>query len=675
MTRSSPILTNFTAGVFSPLLYGRVDIQKYANGCKQLENFIPLKHGAVTRRGGSYFVAEVKDSTKKVKLIPFVFSVSDSFILEFGHNYIRFYTNFGQVQSGSNPLEISTTYTETQVQDIKIAQSADVLYIAHPEHPPRKLLRLSATNWSLVDVDIQDGPFYPTNTTATNFSFDSGYTTLTASAVTGINNDEGFKATDVGRLVRFEDSSNNWSSFKITGFTSTKVVTVVKQGELPSSASGTTGWRLGAFSATTGYPSLVTFFEQRLIWGATQDLPQTVFFSKSADFETYSPTTRTGTVADDNGFVYTVGSDQVNTIRWLVSANTLSLGTEGGEFTMRTGSGANPITPTNAKAVRQSNFGSSKVTPILVGSKSLFVQRAKRKLREYAYQFENDAYTAADLTILAEHITESGIKELAYQQEPHSLLWGVLENGNLISCTYDRPQDVVGWANHSLGGTDAKVENVAVIPSSTQDNLFIVVSRTIGGVTKRYIEYITKGLSDTATDTKQATFLDSMLTYDGSPVTTVSNLEHLNGQTVGILVDGAVHTSQVVANGSVSLNYSGSVVQVGLKFTSTLETLDIEAGSPDGTAQGKLKRFSTVIFRLFKTVGFDFGSNDNDKMPKKPFRKGEDKMGNAVSLFTGDKKVDFPLSDNENGCIILKQEQPLPLTLIAIMPQLTVNRA
>ena len=156
MTRSSPIFTNFTAGIFSPLLYGRVDIQKYANGCKQLENFIPLKHGAITRRGGSYFVAEVKDSTKKVKLIPFVFSVSDSFILEFGHNYVRFYTNFGQVQSGSNPLEISTSYTETQVQDIKIAQSADVLYIAHPEHPPRKLLRLSATNWSLVDVDIQD---------------------------------------------------------------------------------------------------------------------------------------------------------------------------------------------------------------------------------------------------------------------------------------------------------------------------------------------------------------------------------------------------------------------------------------------------------------------------------------------------------------------------------------
>ena len=164
-----------------------------------------------------------------------------------------------------------------------------------------------------------------------------------------------------------------------------------------------------------------------------------------------------------------------------------------------------------------------------------------------------------------------------------------------------------------------------------------------------------------------------MLTYDGSPVTTVSNLGHLNGQTVDILVDGAVHTSQVVANGSVSLSYTGSVVQVGLKFTSTLETLDIEAGSPDGTAQGKLKRFSKIIYRLFKTVGITHGSGN--KLTIETFREPADKMGKAVSLFTGDKKVDFPLSDNENGCIIIKQEQPLPLTLIAIMPQLKVNKA
>lgn len=198
--------TNFTAGELSPRMFARVDVAKYQNGVETLENMIVQKHGPASRRGGTYFTAEVKDSAAYTRLIPFEFSVTQAYILEFGNEYIRFYKNYGRVETGpfseefssdfnkGGAYEIASPYLTADLSSLVITQSADVLYIAHPNYPPRKLSRLGDTNWTLTEIDFSDGPFNflnATNTTLT-LSGTTGSVTVTASAATGINNDQGF---------------------------------------------------------------------------------------------------------------------------------------------------------------------------------------------------------------------------------------------------------------------------------------------------------------------------------------------------------------------------------------------------------------------------------------------------------------------------------------------------
>lgn len=689
MPRSAPIQTNFTAGELSPRLEGRIDVAKYGNGCKTLENMISQKHGPASRRGGFYFASEVKTSSKKTRIMPFEFSVTQAYILEFGDQYIRFFKNYGRINSGpfsvefsndfnkGSAYEVASPYLEAELFELVITQSADVLYIAHKNHEPRKLSRTGDTNWTLSIIDFKDGPYNAINTTTTTLtpSGTSGSVTITASATTGINNGAGFKSTDVGRLIRFEDSANNWSWLTITAFTSTTQVTATIKGPNLASTTASDAWRLGAFSDTTGFPSVVTFFEQRLVWAATIDRPQSMFFSVSADYENHAPTDEAGDVADDDGFVYTIATDQVNTIRWMRAGKILSVGTAGGEFIVSQGDNNSPLSPTNTRVVRQTTFGSAQVTPPQVGNSVLFLQRAARKVREYVYQFETDAYTAPDLAILSEHITETGIVEMAYQQEPDSIVWMARTDGTLLGMTYERAQDVVAWHRHIIGGTDAKVESVAVIPSNDgrRDDLWAVISRTINGSTVRYIEFMTPGLEEGASDTIAATFLDSMLTYNGGSVQTIYGLNHLEGETVSILANGAVHPDRTVTSGAITLNRAVSKAHVGLAYTSTLQTMRIEAGSSDGTAQGKKKRISRINYRLYKTLGLKHGPSE-DRLDIIPFRSSADAQDEAPELFTGDKEVEFPRQIDKDGYIVLVQDQPLPFTILAIMPELNTTK-
>lgn len=689
MPRSAPIQTNFTAGELSPRLNGRVDLAKYFNGCSSVENMIVQKHGPVSRRGGFYFSSEVKSSSVKTRILPFEFSVTQAYILEFGDQYVRFYKNYGRIDVGpfseefstefslGSAYEVATPYLEAELFELVITQSADVLYIAHKNHAPRKLSRTSDTSWTLTEINFQDGPYDAVNATATTLtpSGTSGSVTVTASAVTGINDDAGFASTDIGRLIRFEDSANNWSWMEITAFTSTTVVTATINGPNLATTTASSGWRLGSFSTTTGFPAVVTFFEQRLVWGATATRPQSMFFSVSADYENHEPTEADGTVINDSGFVYTIATDQVNTIRWMRAGKILSVGTAGGEFIVSQGDNNSPLSPTNTRVVRQTTFGSAQVTPPQVGNSVLFLQRASRKVREYVYQFETDAYTAPDLAILAEHITEGGVTEMAYQQEPDSVVWMVRGDGVLLGMTYERAQDVIGWHRHIIGGTNSVVESIAVIPSEDgdRDDLWAVIKRTVNGATKRYIEFLTPGLIEGATGTNDATFLDSMLTYNGGSVSTLSGLDHLEGETVSILADGAVHPDKTVSSGAITLDRTATKAHVGLSYTSTVKTMQIEAGAKDGTAQGKKKRIARIHYRLYKTLGLKHGPS-SDRLDIIPFRSSADNQDSPPALFTGDKEVEFPRGWDKDGYITVVQDQPLPMTLLAIMPELSTNK-
>lgn len=357
-------------------------------------------------------------------------------------------------------LELTTPWPEADLYTVEGPQSADVLYLFHASYPTYKLERRGHTTWSLVEVAWQDGPWLAENTTTTTLTASAATglgITVTASSTAGINGGDGFKTTDIGRLVRITDGTVNWGWGVIVGRTSSTVVTVdVKRTFVVTTAE--TKWRLGAWSGTTGYPQVGTFYEQRLMSAATTDQPQTFWGSQTGDFENMAPdspnsdgTTWAGTVEDDDAFDYTISADDVNAIRWLSAGeDTLSIGTTGGEW-VPSSEGA-VLTPSDITVRRQTTHGSAQVQPVRVDNVVLFAQRAKRKIREFGFSFEVDGYQAFDMTRLAAHLTKGGIVEMAFAEEPDSLVYAVRSDGVLLSMTYRREEDVVGWARHVFGG-------------------------------------------------------------------------------------------------------------------------------------------------------------------------------------------------------------------------------
>mgnify|MGYP001202073734 FL=1 len=923
MPRTTAALNSFVSGEFSAKMDGRTDFEKYASGCKTLENMLVHPQGAAARRVGTQFIAEVKTSSLKTRLIPFEFSTTQTYVLEFGNTYIRMFKDKGQITESdvtvsgitqANPAvvtasshgfsngdfiilssvvgmtevngktfkvadkttntfelqdvdgtdinssaftayssggdanriyEISSPYLTAELFELKFAQSADVMYITHPNHEVMKLSRTGHTAWTLTEVEFTDGPYLSENTTTTTLTPAQSATgtgiNITASAITGINGGAGFQTTDVGRIISF-----NSGKAKITARTNTTVVVATITTAF-ANTDATAAFKLGAFSDTTGHPSCVSFFEQRLVFAGTSDEPQTLYFSKSGDYENMT----TGTNADD-AMVYTIASNQVNKIRYLKAVRTLLIGTTGGEFTVSADGTDAAVTPTNIQIRRQSSFGAANVDAQPAGNAILFLQRAKRKIRELAYNYDTDGYIAPDLCILNETVTDSGVNEMAYQQAPDSILWAVRDDGVLSGLTYQRTDNVVAWHRHLIGGkadttkniiqqeisftanttvvngtnntitlsshglstndpvyyyaaanpitgitsgrlyyviasdsntiklassaansaagtaisltgpstastqyiyqgvniasnviyssshgfktgdkifydnigtaigglsenveynvsrvdddqfklyTDSKLINVVSLTSAhsseqtdnilqntkvesvatisgdlNEDELWIISQRWVNGAVRRYVECFSNFDFD-ETAPEDFKFVDSHLSYSGVAVSSLSGLDHLEGETVSILADGATHAKKTVSSGSISLDRASRKVTVGLPYNSVLQTMRIEggAGQLEGTAQGKIKRISKIVLRLFETVGAKVGPS-LDNLETVPFRTTSGAMDLPVSTFiAGDKEVEFSDDYNTDGFIFVKQDQALPLTVLALYPTIVTN--
>ena len=577
-------------------------------------------------------------------------------------------------------IEIGTPWTEAQLPELKFTQSADVLYVFHSSHATHKLVRQGLRSWDLSEVCWKDGPYLDTNTTDTTLtpSATTGLAvTITASSTEGINDNQGFLSTDIGRLVRIAHSGT-WGWAVIVGQTSSTVVTADVQGNF-AATSAVTDWRLGAWSETTGYPGVGAFFEQRLYAAASTNQPQTLWGSQTADFENMTPDDGSGTIEDDDGLNFTLSADEVNKIVWLSPGeNTLTIGTTGGEW-VPTSQGA-VITPNDITVRRQTSHGSADIAPVRIGQVVLFVQKAKRKLRELAFRFETDGYVAADMTRLAQHITKGGLSEIAYQQEPESLVWGVRGDGTLLSMTFRRDEDVVAWSRHILGGAfsggQAVVESAAAIPgfddtdqialSGDRDELWLIVKRTINSQTKRYIEILERDY-ETGDDVDDVYYSDSLITYDGASTTSIS-VPHLEGQTVKVWADGFPVDDATVSSGSITLSTAASTVQVGLGFTHTMKRLKVEGGNPAGTAVTRTKRISDVSAVLLNAHRLKI--RVDDKLQKtKTFR-----TAGSDALYTGETDpLSLEADWSRDPRIIVSDDLPGPFTFLAAVPHISEN--
>ena len=664
MARTTIAFTNFTAGELSPRLDGRTDLSKYFNGCKTLENMVVHPHGAATRRPGTKFIHEVKTSSAQTRLIPFEFSTTQTYIMEFGNQYIRFFKDNGIITESNktisgatqaNPGVITATSHGYSNGDHVIISS--VVGMTELNGKTFKVANKTTNTFEIQDVDGNN-----VNTT--------GYTAYGSAGVANKIYEiaSPYSTADLP-TIKFAQSADlmylvhpSYAIRKLTrsGHTSWTLSTPSLSGS-PSPVLNTT---------TNKYPSSVTFFEQRLVFAGSNDNPQSIWFSKSADLENFT----TGS-NDTDAMVYTIASNKVNAIRYMSAQRSLIVGTVGGEFVVSASGTTQPITPTNVQIQKQSSYGSANVDAVQIENVTMFLQRAKRKIRELVYNLNIDQYQAQDMTLLAEHISEGGITEMAYQQEPDSVLWCVRSDGTLLGFTYARAEEVVGWHRHIIGGAfssgQAVVESVATIPTdSNEDELYMIVKRTINGATRRYVEYLS--LFDYGTDQNDAFYVDSGLTYSGSAATVITGLDHLEGQSVTILANGSTHPNKTVSGGSITLDRTATKAHIGLSYTSLLQTMRVEGAGNDSTSQSKTKRINEVTLRLHETVGVEVGADLSD-MERIPFRSSAAAMDTAVPLFTGDKQVEFRNDFNTDGFVYVRQTQPLPLTLVSIYPMITIN--
>lgn len=751
MPRASPIQTSLNRGELSPLLFGRVDLDQYKNGLALCRDTIPLVQGGATRRPGTMYVNQTKfSSTRKSRLVKFIFSVTQAYVIEFGHLYCRFFRNEAIITntpvaitgataanpvvitaaahgfangdkivisgvsgmrqinnleftaanvaantfelsgingtaydaytsggSAAKPYEMVTTYTESDLFQLKFAQSADTLYVTHPIYPPAKITRTGHTSWTTTNIVFLDGPYLNTNATSTTLTLSAttGALTVTASAAVFT------LVTDVGRLIRWKDAAGNWTWLRITAVASTTSASATIIGPDASATTATTSWRLGVWSITTGYPAAVCFYQDRLFFAGATNYPQRLDGSTTGDYENMAPTNATsGTVVASNAVAFTLNDNNVNVIRWLAATEKgLAAGSVGSEWIIRPADASGSLSPTNISATPSTTYGSANVSPVQSDKAVLFLNRTGRKIRELAYVYQVDGFKAPDLTVLAEHITRGGITEMAFAQNPQAVIWGVRADGLLTGLTYEREESVVGWHLHTIAGAfstgTAIVESVAVIPTSdgSRDELWMVVKRTVNGATVRYIEYMTK-LWEHGDVQANAFHVDCGLTYSGVAVTSLGGLGYIEGQVVTILADGAAHPTKTVTNGKITLDRSASTVQIGLGYNSDGATLRPEAGAADGTAQGKTQRTNKVSMRIFDGLGLKVGP-DVDHLDTVVFRDTSDDVGVAVPLFTGDVEIPWDGDYSKNNTIYWRWEGAFPGTVLALMPQLTTQDA
>jgi hypothetical protein len=740
-----PFQTNFTAGEQTEQLLARVDWQKYANGAACLKNFLVRPHGGAATRAGTMYLGDVKDPTARVRLIPFIFSVTQPYMLEFGPGYIRFWANRGRVEVAGVPVEVATPYTQDELREIRYEQLADVLYLAHRAHPPAKLQRLAADQFRYVAINFTPPPTFEQEITPVA---DLSLSATTGIAQTATASASVFLAGDVGRQIKsgpgrgvitvvgsatsvtldiVDDflttgpiAAGDWSldgspnagtltpntakpvnagltltsslaAFRVEDYgaylflsggivringvrSDTEVGGIIVKELTDTTAAPVGGWTLERpiWTAALGFPGVVALHDQRLWWAGSDQKPDGFWGSVVGDYENFAVGPE-----DDDAVAFVVASPGVNMIRWLKGlSDGLGIGTLANEL-LATGGTDSPITPTAITVKDQTTYGSDyTVDAIRISNVVLFVQRGALRVREFAFDFVNvNAYVAPDLAIIAEHLLRAGVVEMAYASSPDSILFCVRPDGILLTLTYERPEQVVGWAHHDTQGL---FESVGVIPNNcgTGDEVWTSVVRPVqigdywatGYWTPTYWAAPYWAL-DAVIDRRGVEVFDGAMNtdagrvYGGAAAGTFSGLDHLEGQTVkAITADGTVY-DLIVAGGQVSLpgGVTTTEIEVGLHFTATIQTLRPELSTAVGTAQGRKKHWNHVTVRVACTHGTLTLNGEPIEYPEEVAAT----VGPATP-YTGDMFRKFNLGWNREGQHILQRIEPKPCTVLGI---------
>ena len=731
---------SFASGEISPDVASRVDLDKYQSALLQAENVFIRPYGSAYRRPGTEYMAEISDAGNGVRMQEFAVDASTSYLLVFTSGKLKIY------KDGSLIATKNTPFVGINLDKLRFAQSADVMFIASGTFPVQVLKRTGTDTFSNLSNFIAAPAYFDATTmtdgTTITPSARSGSVTLTASTAVfsssqvgnqvmlrqrvssatvsrsssgtsssllcgpkgwkvishgtwkgsfdieysddnntwltlrTYSSDDDFNVTESGTfddqtyirlnvtltsgtftadLTRFPYTYEGWAN--ITAYTdSTHVTATVKKRFINTSASD--DWSFGSWSGAYGYPSCVTFFQDRLCFAANDRQPYMVWMSRTGDYYNFGTETADGQVTDDSAVAVSFISRRDYRILHMMAEADLMIMTEGNEWIIN---GGETVTPSNVTPRVQTSRGTTNVIPVMIGGQMIYVQRHGRTVRDMQYNYTTDSYDGMDLNILAKHITQNTtIKDAAYRQEPDYMMFFVLDDGTVACLTYINEQRVYAWSRMTTQGTFLAVETIT---TPNYDDVYFVVSRKNGYYLERLSNY-------PHSDSPHDYVMMDCATHgeDMTPAISSITCAYLKNQNVEVLSEGRQIPNLKASNsGVITLPSSTKNLCVGLSYTSTWELPNIEMQLQDGTLQGRRKKVSEVILRLDSSLGGRVGINTN----KTDIIKYEELQKQEVTLFSGEKLVTVPNVTaggfNDKGRVAITSDDPYPLSISSIV--------
>ena len=654
MSRAVTIQTNFTTGEVDPLLKSRIDINQYYNALDQARNVLIQPQGGIERRPGLQFIFEVPSAANPqngMKLVPFEFSTTQSYMLLFVHNRMYIFKNkelVTNINSSGNDY-LTTTIGSTVLATMDHTQSADTLIVVQEDMAPKKIVRGgSHSTWTISDLSFEFIPKF--NFTASETTINQ---TITPSAVDGnITITAGGNVFASGNVNQYIEANDGIGRARITRFVSATSVEAIV--EIPffntsAIASGGTfidGGYEDSWSSTKGYPRTCTFHEGRLYFGGVKSRPNTIFASRVARFFDFNP----GEALDDDSIELTISTDSTNAITGMFSGRDLQIFTKGGEFFLPQ-STLDPITPTNVVVNGATRRGSKEgIKPVGAESGTLFIQRAGKSLREFLFSDVELSYISNNISLLSSHLLKSpsdmALRKATSTTDGDLLLIVNETDGSLATYSILRGQNVIA---PSLSTTDGEFINVGV----DVDQIYFTMKRSISSSDKYYVECFN---DDNTTDSAK------LLSGSSKPSsTTVSGLAHLEGKTVKVIADDQMQLDKTVSSGQITLDaVPTTYVEIGLNYTPTVKTLPVELKLSSGNITAQKKRIVEATANLYLSQNLTLNGNDL--------------LFVAGDFFTGKKRKKPMLGYDRDGQMTFSQSAPLFFTLLGVEYKVSVGQ-
>ena len=478
------------------------------------------------------------------------------------------------------------------------------------------------------------------------------YTTLPHNLVSGDN------ITVAGILA--PTSYNGVFDIQVLTSTSFRYTNSTAVGPFPAYTSG------GTFTRAAQFPSTVNYYQQRLVFANTLEQRQTVFTTQTGNFDSLR-----GSVPSraDDAVTFSISAREANEVRHIVELDAMVLLTSGGAFRVTEGQDQ-VLTPSTVGVRKQSNTGANYVQPIIVDTTIIYVQSSGSRVRDMNYDVSSENFGGSDLSVMSEHLLEGfQIVDISHADIPYGIIWMVRSDGVMLGLTYQREQKVWAWHQHVTQGS---YESIATIEEDFRGAPYVIVNRTIGGVTKRYVERMEPR---DVTSPTNVWCVDSGLQYNGAPQDNISGLEHLEGKEVAVVADGNVVTGLTVVSGAITLPVDASKVTVGLGYTCTMDTLDLDIAQMAESIKAKNVNINEVTVVFEDSRGATAGSlNDDGTADMQEFNPRYDEFGyGAIPLSSWQESVYTTPGWNPGGGMRIQQTNPMPMAVLAVIPNVDIS--